>query len=153
MPRRFQFGLTGVFAAMLLVGVVLTLAMLPEPANLISVYLLGSFGAAQLGSKTVWRAVVCGALGGLAGFYLVCIVQLLQGETQTFYFAYMHIQGMCCCFPLGAQIGFLIGYFAQERRFQDRLKSKIADLEQETAAFEREHRRSGGDDQEPPTPD
>jgi hypothetical protein len=145
MPRRFQFGLTGVFAAMLLTGVVLTLAMLPEPANLISVYLLGSFGAAHFGSKSVWRAVICGAVGGLAGFYLVGIVQLLQGETQGFYLPYLHIQGLCCCFPLGAQIGFVIGYFAQERRFQDRLKSRIADLEQETAAFEREHRRPADD--------
>lgn len=127
------------FLSMLLIGFVLYLATLPPPASFMLVYAICSFGAAQAGARTVWRAVVCGALGGLAGFYLVYVVHLLQGGIDSFDIIYLHVQGLCCCFPLGAQIGFGVGYFAQERRFQQRLKAKAEELKQETAEFQRLH--------------
>lgn len=139
MPRQFQFGLQGMFIATLLTGLVLTLATLTPPASFIIVYAICAVAAAQAGSQSVWRAVICGSLGGLAGFYLVYLVQFLQGGIDAFDHTYLHVQGMFCCFPLGAQLGFAIGYFAQERRFQRRLKAKTEELKQETAEFQRQH--------------
>src|SRR5688572_17154414 len=83
MPRPFQFGLRGIFLAMLLIGLLMALATLPEPASSLAVYSLCSITAAGAASRSVWRATLAGGFGGMAGVYLVALVHILRGQVNT----------------------------------------------------------------------
>jgi hypothetical protein len=134
MPRehqRYQFSLRRLFIWVLALSVMLGLTRLPYPINLYFTLLYWAALFAYVGAQSVWLAALLGGLGGIVGLFVV--IGLTEGLARPDDVAFRAVAIAVFCFSPGAYVGTVVGLLARERRNEQRLKARLAEVCKEVA--------------------